>query len=118
MVKSKVDSLERKALIEINEKFSNKGIRSHGELDHIIYRVGRARGINQKAATMMVEIIRRHPFVDGNKRTGFESTLALLEANGKHLEVGDTSKMNVVFWITRPKTKIEDIAMWIANHTR
>ena len=65
-----------------------------------------------------MEIVRRHPFVDGNKRTAFNSMMTFLEVNNKKLDVGDTSKLNVTFWSVRPKTTVEDIAMWIANHTR
>ena len=65
-----------------------------------------------------MELVRRHAFVDGNKRTAFESMLVFLKSNGKELQVGDTSKINAVFWANRPRTKPEDIATWIANHTR
>ena len=56
--------------------------------------------------------------MDGNKRTAFESMLAFLELNGKKLEVGSTSRFNVVVWSVKPKTDIEEIVTWIANHTR
>lgn len=115
---TKIETLSTETLININKKFANAGIRSEAELDFIVYKVGRARGVNKKSATLLMEIARRHPFVDGNKRTAFDAMIIFLEANGKKLEVGDTSKINVTFWAVRPRTKVEEIATWVANHTR
>ncbi|MCD6414228.1 MAG: type II toxin-antitoxin system death-on-curing family toxin [Candidatus Diapherotrites archaeon] len=118
MVKVRVDSLSKEALIKINQKFSKAGVRSEAELEYIVFKVGTTRGINRKVATMLMEIARRHPFVDGNKRTAYEAAITLLETNGKKLEVGETSKFNVVVWSVKPRTGIDDIVEWIANHTR
>lgn len=115
---TKIETLTKETLVDINKSFTNMGIRSDAEIDFIIYKVGATRGLNRKAATLLMEIIRRHPFVDGNKRTAFDAMMAFLELNGKDLEVGDTSKINIVFWVVRPKTTVDEIAMWIANHTR
>lgn len=115
---TRIEAISKETLISINKKFHNGKLRSEAELDFIVYKVGNARGINQKAATLLVELIRRHPFIDGNKRTAFEAMITFLKANGKELNVGDRSKINVVFWAVRPKTTIDQIAMWIANHTR
>ena len=115
---TKIETMSKETLININKKFTNAGVRSEAELDFIIYRVGNARGVNNKAAILLMEIVRRHPFVDGNKRTAFDAMLTFLELNSKKLEVGDTSKMNVTFWAVRPRTNADEIATWIANHTR
>ena len=111
-------TLSKEVIININKHFTDGSIRSEGEIDHIVFKVAGIRGIDRKAATLLIEIARRHPFVDGNKRTAFESMLAFLELNGKKLEVGSTSRFNVVVWSVKPKTDIEEIVTWIANHTR
>lgn len=115
---TKFDTLTKEAILEINKKFNADGIRSDADLEYIVYNVDKTRGVNQKAATLLVEIARKHPFVDGNKRTAVEAALTLLELNGKKMEVGGTSKFNVVVWSVKPKTTISEISMWIANHTR
>jgi death-on-curing protein len=115
---TKIETLAKDTLIRINKEFTNAGIRSDAELDFIVYKAGSARGVNQKAATLLMEIIRKHPFVDGNKRTAFNAMMVFLKANGKELDVGNTSKLNVAFWVVRPKTTVEEIAIWVANHTR
>lgn len=111
-------TLAKEAIIEINRRFAGGAIRSEAEIEHIVLKVADTRGIDRKAATFLLEISRRHPFVDGNKRTAFESMLVFLELNGKKLEVGGASKFNVVVWSVKPRTSIEEIVTWIANHTR
>ena len=111
-------TLSKEVIININKHFTDGSIRSEAEIEHIVFKVANVRGIDRKAATLLIEIARRHTFVDGNKRTAFESMLAFLELNGKKLEVGATSRFNIVVWSVKPKTNIEEIVTWIANHTR
>ena len=98
-------TLTKEAIIEINKKFDKGITRNEGEIEHIVYKVANTRGIDRKAATLLIEIARRHAFADGNKRTAFESMLAFLKINGKELEVGENSRFNVVVWVVKPKTK-------------
>lgn len=118
MAATVVASLSKDALTGINKKFSDQGLRSEAELEFISYKVLNTRGVNRKAATLLMEIARRHPFTDGNKRTAYEAAITLLELNGKRLEVGESSRFNVVVWAVKPKTGVEEIVEWTANHTR
>ena len=111
-------TLSKEVIININKQFTDGRIRSEGEIDHVVFKVASTRGIDKKAATLLLEIARRHAFLDGNKRTAFESMLTLLQINGKKLEVGQASRFNVVVWSIKPRTKIDEIVTWIANHTR
>ena len=113
-----VKTLSKEAIIEINKHFEDGSIRSEAEIDHIVFKVANTRGIDRKAATLLIEAARRHPFADGNKRTAFEAMITLLELNGKKLEVGPSSRFNVVVWSIKPRTKLDEIVTWIANHTR
>ena len=118
MGKVLVNSLSKEVIANINRQFTDGAIRSEAEIEFVVFKVENTRGIDRKAAMFLMEIARRHPFADGNKRTAFESMLTFLEINGKKLEVGDTSRFNVVVWSVKPKTSIEEIVTWIANHTR
>ncbi|MEK6973617.1 MAG: type II toxin-antitoxin system death-on-curing family toxin [archaeon] len=111
-------TLAKEAIISINKQVHEGILRSDAELEYVVFKVANTRGIDRKAAILLMEIARRHPFADGNKRTAFESMLAFLELNGKKLVVGETSRFNVVVWSVKPKTSIEEIVTWIANHTR
>ena len=118
MVRVGVKTLAREVIVNINRKFSDGLMRNEGEIEHIVYKVGNVRGIDRKAATLLMDIARRHAFTDGNKRTAYESMLTFLEINGKKLEVGESSRFTVVVWAVKPQTSLEEIVTWIANHTR
>ena len=118
-------SISKEALIRINKKFTSRGItgvENEAELERIVSKVLNTRGINRKAATLLMKLSRRHPFVDGNKRTAYEAATTLLELNGKKLKklkVGGRWFFRSVFaWAIEPKTTIDEIVDWIANHTR
>ena len=41
------------------------------------------------AASYAFGLVKNHPFIDGNKRTGFVVTVTFLECNGWHLEASE-----------------------------
>lgn len=49
-----------------------------------------------KAASLGHSIINNHPFVDGNKRTGFEAMRLFLRLNGLDLRVGEEERFRFV----------------------
>jgi len=118
MTKIYAKTLAKETIIKINEQFHDGIMRNEAELEHIVFKVGNTRGVDRKAAMLLMEIARRRPFNDGNKRTAFESMLVLLELNGKKLKVGAASRFNVVVWSVKPRTNIDEVVTWIANHTR
>lgn len=118
MVTAKAETISKETLIEINKLNSDQGVRSEADLDHIVYRMARTRGLNRKVALLLIEIIQKHPFFDGNKRTAFESAVAFLNLHNKRLDVGDRAKIDLVFRVANRTAVLKDVAMWIANHTR
>ena len=66
------------------------GLRDEGLLESAVARPVTAFGYGQEdlfelAALYAAGIIRNHPFVDGNKRTGYVSCLTFLRANGHQI---------------------------------
>ena len=51
-------TLTKEAIIEINKKFENGAMLNEGTLEYIVYKVGKIRGIDRKAATLLIEIAR------------------------------------------------------------
>ncbi len=96
MPKIYAKTLSKEAIISINVEFAGGQLRSDRALEFIVWKVAETRGVDRKAATLLMEISRRRPFMDGNKRTAFESMLAFLELNGKKMDVGEASRFNVV----------------------
>ena len=118
MVRTKVEAISKETLLEINKINSDQGVRSEADLDYIVYKMARTRGLNRKVALLLIEIAQKHPFYDGNKRTAFESAVAFLSLHNKKLKVGDKAKLDLVFRIANRTATLEEVALWIANHTR
>ena len=71
-----------------------------------------------KAAALAESIIRRHPFVDGNKRTAMYAAAYLLEKLGDELEAEQRELEDFAVSIARGTTGAEDIARWFEDHAR
>lgn len=64
----------------------------------------------KKAAVLAYSIIKNHPFVDGNKRTGLHSALAFLELNGYIIKIKSKSLVKLGVDIASNKVKLEEVA--------
>ncbi len=72
----------------------------------------------EKAAALMESIIRRHPFVDGNKRTATASAAYLLSTFGYELEVEQRDLEDFAVSVAMGDLDTNRIALWFENHTR
>lgn len=66
-----------------------KGIRSKSLLESAVFRMRASfdgkdlyANVFDKAAALLESLLRNHPFLDGNKRTAFVSSVTFLEING------------------------------------
>lgn len=118
-----VPTLTKDVLLKINEEIPYKtaeGLSASGDanLDFAVFRTGRTRGINRKAAVLMKSIIESHPFHDGNKRTAFIAAKTLLEINGKTWDkIHEYTKEFFTREVTTKDISINKMAKWFANHT-
>ena len=71
-----------------------------------------------KAAAMGFSIIRNHPFVDGNKRTGFEAIRLMLRLNGQDIRASENEKFDFVIQIAEGKLTEQYMANWLKEHSR
>jgi death-on-curing protein len=71
-----------------------------------------------KAATLAESIIRRHPFIDGNKRTAMYAAAYLLETFGYELEADQQDLEDFAVSIAVGGMDTTDIAHWSENHSR
>lgn len=72
----------------------------------------------EKAAALMESIIRRHPFVDGNKRTGTASASYLLSTFGYEVETEQEELEDFAVSVAVGDLETEDIALWFEKHVR
>ena len=70
-----------------------------------------------RAAALMESIIQRHPFVDGNKRTGAASTVYLLRRLGYRLTgVTNTDLVELALSLASRRMSVEELAEWFEDH--
>jgi death on curing protein len=70
-----------------------------------------------KAAALAESIIRRHPFIDGNKRTAMYAAAYLLETFGYELEAEQQVLEDFAVSIAVGDMKTTDIAHWFEGHS-
>ncbi|MEP7144110.1 MAG: type II toxin-antitoxin system death-on-curing family toxin [Ferruginibacter sp.] len=66
---------------------------------------------------MPKSLIVNHPFIDGNKRTGFLATASLLEEDGYLLNAGQEDAYHFTIQISTGETKFEQIVAWLKQNT-
>jgi len=70
-----------------------------------------------KAAAIIESIIQNHPFIDGNKRTGYVLMRLFLLENSYDINATQEEKYDFVVNIAAGKYSIEDIKLWLKKHT-
>lgn len=72
--------------------------------------------IEEKAARQAYGIIRNHPFLDGNKRTGLFVMLVFLELNSIKLYFSQSELVELGVGVAEGKTDPEQITKWVIEH--
>jgi len=73
--------------------------------------------ITTKAAVLMDSLIRNHPFIDGNKRTGITSAAMFLYINGFRLDVSNLELESFTMGVPKSQHSLDEIAAWFQAHT-
>lgn len=114
----------QKRIIEVSG--GSHGVRDQGLLESAIYRPQASFGgadlypdLFSKAAALGHSIIKNHPFLDGNKRAGFEAMRLFLRMNDFDLRADEDRKFEFVLKIASdPETDEHRIAQWLREHCR
>jgi death on curing protein len=61
-------------------------------------------------------IVQNHPFVDGNKRTGFVVAVSFLELNAQTLSASEAEAAIVFLRLAAGKLSEEELAAWFKTH--
>ena len=69
-----------------------------------------------KAAALIESILINHPFIDGNKRTGYVLLRIYLISNGLDIQASQEEKYDFVINIASGQTKFESILEWLTKH--
>ncbi len=72
----------------------------------------------EMAASYAAGIIINHPFLDGNKRTGFMVAAVFLEVNEYELAATEESVVENTLGLAAGKLKEKDYAAWLKDNSR
>jgi death-on-curing protein len=72
----------------------------------------------EMAAAYLFHIIRNHPFVDGNKRTGVVAALVFLIMNGFELDADANALEKMVVAAAKGKSSKSAVADFLRKHSR
>ena len=73
-------------------------------------------GIVRLAAVYTVGMVRNHPFIDGNKRTGFVIGVLFLELNGYRFEASEEDAANAVLALASGSIDEDGYAAFLAGN--
>lgn len=71
-----------------------------------------------KAAAMLESIVKNHPFVDGNKRTGYVLARLLMMNEQLNIQAGQEQKYQFVISISKGELSFEQIKEWLEKNSR
>jgi death-on-curing protein len=98
------------------------GIRDEGLLDSALNRPKHLLSYGgptlfQMAASYSHGIVKNHPFLDGNKRTGFMSAYIFLGVNGWSLEAPEEEAVLETLALAAGETSEEAYATWLERNS-
>lgn len=70
-----------------------------------------------KAAAILESILINHPFIDGNKRTGYVLARLILLENGLDITANQLEKYEFIIEISKGEMKYESIVKWLTAKT-
>jgi len=100
------------------------GLRDEGLLQSSLARpkqlfaYGESPSLIDLAATYTVGIVRNHPFIDGNKRTGFVAGVLFLEINGWRFTASEEEATRAVLDLAAGTVDEKGFAAWLGNQVK
>ena len=71
-----------------------------------------------KAAALIHGIITGHPFIDGNKRTGYQLGRLILQDGGFDVEAPEDVRYDMVIRVATGRMDVEEVKDWLHAHSR
>jgi death-on-curing protein len=98
------------------------GLRDEGLLESALGKpvnrlaYGKNPGVIQLAASYAFGIVRNHPFIDGNKRTGFATAAVFLETNGYRFAATEAQATVATLALAAGELSEEAYGQWLEEH--
>lgn len=115
--------ITKEEIVELNMKIVKEfggsiGLHNESNLDFVLAKVRNAKNIFKKAAELMYGINQGHPFLDGNKRTAFETSKIFLLVNRIQLNVDEKEAEEFMVEMSQPeKLSIKEVEIGIKEHS-
>jgi death-on-curing protein len=74
--------------------------------------------LKSKAAILFFTLVKNHPFVDANKRTGVLALLEFLQRNGYDLDATDDDLYAFAMQVATSVLEKEGISTWVQAHIK
>lgn len=71
-----------------------------------------------KAAAILESVVKNHPFIDGNKRTGYVLARLLIMESGMDIYADEEAKYELVIKVSKGEINIEEILNWLQSFTK
>ena len=118
-----MSELTAQKIIEIHNEVIDKyggtiGILNIGSIEYLIYLLKKENDVYISASLALHNIIASHPFMDGNKRTGFQVADLLLRQEGIHIHANDEKVLHALVKIAEYKCSVEKIEKWLREKVR
>jgi death-on-curing protein len=99
------------------------GIRDEGLLDSALGRPGNLLAYGKPtlfelAASYAFGLVKNHPFIDGNKRTGFIVAIVFLELNGLRFTAGEVDATIRTLALAAGEMSEHAYAAWLKEHSQ
>ncbi|MGA7884841.1 MAG: type II toxin-antitoxin system death-on-curing family toxin [Acidobacteriaceae bacterium] len=101
-----------------------EGLRDEGLLESALARPKHAfvyetpvPSLARLAAAYAFGIVKNHPFVDGNKRTGLVAAFAFLELNGAALKASEEDAYEVFMSLAAGRLSEANLAVWLEENS-
>jgi death on curing protein len=95
-----------------------RGILNEGTIDYAIGLASKKRDVVEQAAVILEMIAKKHPFLDGNKRTAFASAAVLLRLAGFEIAAEDDEIVQFMLDSAADRLTAAQIAVWLKDRLK
>lgn len=109
-------------IISIHDKLITKsggtlGVLSTSTLTYIVFECNKRQDVFLCSAVALHGIVTRHPFFDGNKRTGLTMAYMILYDAGYELQLEDEEAMHFLLKVAKSKISVKEVEAWLRQHS-
>lgn len=107
----------------IRQSGGSQGIRDLGALESALAQPRMTFGnqelyptVVEKASALGFSLIKNHPFVDGNKRTGHAAMETFLVLNGFELDASVDEQEQIILQVASGELESDEFTAWLSGH--